>query len=488
MGSFRFSRTALSDDMGSTVDIQQGRLMPHAQILAFDDSAGGVPRGFVKARDPGPSPGRTKSTKSSVALNNLRAVVILIVVAFHSALAYLGSQRATAFPFDQSPFEWRAFPILDNHRWFGFDVFCAWQDVYLMSLMFFLSALFTWPSLTRKGNRKFLADRFLRLGVPFAFALVVVVPIALYPAYRVTAADPGVIAYARHFLALPFWPNGPMWFLWQLLALTVVASGLHRFVPDWVTLLGRWSSSAGERPGRYFAGLVGVATLAYVPPAIAFTPWAWGEHGPFALQFSRPLLYAVFYFAGLGVGSSDLARGLLAADGSLARHWHVWLAGALAAFMLWMGLTALAMSYNASAPIGLQIIVDGSFALACASGCFCVMAACLRFGTMSSPLFDSLANNAFGIYLLHYIFVVWLQYVLLGVALFAVAKGAIVFSGALLLAWAATAALRVIPFGSRLIGENPPLRMHPPSSAENFTLSDGYKRNRRQLPPANLAR
>jgi glucans biosynthesis protein C len=484
MGSFRVSRAALSDDMGSTLEIQQGHLMPHGRISVFDDGAGGVPRGYAKPRDPG----LTKGTKSSVALNNLRALVILIVVAFHSALAYLGSQPASPFPFDQPPFEWRAFPILDSHRWFGFDIFCAWQDVYLMSLMFFLSALFTWPSLTRKGSGRFLADRFLRLGVPFGFALAVVVPIAVYPAYRVTAADPSLAAYARHFLALPFWPNGPMWFLWQLLALTVVAALLHRFAPNWVACLGRWSSSAGTHPGRYFAVLAAASALAYVPLAVAFTPWAWGEHGPFALQFSRPLLYAVFYFAGLGVGSTGLEAGLLASEGTLARRWPVWLAGALVSFVLWMGLTALAMSYKGAAPFGLQIIVDSSFALACASGCFCMVAACLRFGTMRSPLFDSLAKNAFGIYLLHYVFVVWLQYALLGVALFAVAKGMLVFAGALLLAWASTAALRIIPFGSRLIGESPPPRARIPSSSENFAVPDGYERDRRQLPPANLAR
>jgi hypothetical protein len=36
--------------------------------------------------------------------------------------------------------------MVDSHRWFGFDIFCAWQDVYLMALMFFLSALFARPS------------------------------------------------------------------------------------------------------------------------------------------------------------------------------------------------------------------------------------------------------------------------------------------------------------------------------------------------------
>jgi hypothetical protein len=395
---------------------------------------------------------RQHGSSTSLALSHLRALVIVTVLAFHSVLAYLGSLGATAFPFDEAPYKWRAFPIVDSHRWFGFDIFCAWQDVYLMSLMFFLSALFTWPSLKRKGGWKFLSDRLLRLGVPFVFAVTVVMPIALYPVYRVTAVDPSVVGYVRHLLALPFLPNGPMWFLWLLLAFTIVAVGLHELAPNWVERLGKWSSSASARPGRYFIGLVAASALAYVPLALIFTPWVWSENGPFALQLSRPLHYAVYYFAGLGIGACGLERGLLAPDGQLARRWATWLGGALVAFVLWMGLTALAMRDGASASRGLQVAVDLGFVLACASGGFSVVAVCLRFATMPSRILSSLADNAFGMYLLHYVFVVWLQYALLGVALFAIAKAMIVLGGTLLFAWAASMGLRLVPYGSRLIG------------------------------------
>ena len=98
-------------------------------------------------------------SRPNVPLSNLRAVVILIVVAFHSALAYLASQPADPFPFDAAPYGWVAFPIIDRERWFGFDLFCAWQDVSLMSLMFFLAGLFTPASLSRKGSLPYLSER-----------------------------------------------------------------------------------------------------------------------------------------------------------------------------------------------------------------------------------------------------------------------------------------------------------------------------------------
>ncbi len=421
------------------------------------------------------------SAGSSQALSNLRALVILVVVAFHSALAYLGSLDPSPLKFDESPFKWRAFPIIDSHRWYGFDIFCAWQDVYLMGFMFFLSALFTWPSISRKGSATFLADRFLRLGLPFVFAVTVVVPLALYPAYRLTANDPGVIAYAHHYLALPFLPNGPMWFLWELLALTVVAAGLHRAVPQWIESLGRKSMAAGTNPGRYYAGLVAAAVMAYVPLALAFTPWNWSMSGPLSFQFSRPLLYAVLYIAGLGVGAFGLGRGLLAPGGTLAARWSLWLAVALGSFTLWMALTALGMRYRDGAPLELQLVTNACFAWACVSGCFCAMAGCLRFGAVRSPILESLANSAFGIYLLHYVFVVWLQYAFLGLAVFALAKGLFVFSASLVLAWASVALMRQIPFCSALIGE----ARQPKRKAASLSTGD---RNHQRIPPPKLAR
>jgi len=73
---------------------------------------------------------------------------------------------------------------------------------------------------------------------------------------------------------------------------------------------------------------------------------------------------------------------------------------------------------------------------------------CLRLMRTRHLLLDSLSDNAYSIYLLHYVFVVWLQYALLGVGLDAIGKASIVFVGALSLSWAASAGLMTL--GSRL--------------------------------------
>src|SRR5207237_9876810 len=82
------------------------------------------------------------AARASLAIDNLRALVILLVLAFHSVLAYLNFLPPTPFAFDQPPYLWRSFPIVDSQRWMGFDLFCAWLDVFLMSFFFLLSGLF----------------------------------------------------------------------------------------------------------------------------------------------------------------------------------------------------------------------------------------------------------------------------------------------------------------------------------------------------------
>ena len=160
--------------------------------------------------------------------------------------------------------------------------------------------------------------------------------------------------------------------------------------------------------------------MAYVPLAVAFTPWAWSNSGLFAVQFCRPLLYAVYFFAGIGIGAAGIERGFIAVDGILARRWTFALAAALGSLFLWMGLTALTMQHGAS--LGVEIAADLSFVPACAAGCFFLIAVCLRFATGTSRLLGYLSANAYGIYLVHYVFIVWLQYALLAAPLFAIVK------------------------------------------------------------------
>src|SRR5262249_5049236 len=154
---------------------------------------------------------------------------------------------------------------------------------------------------------------------------------------------------------------------------------------------------------------------------------------------------------GMAVGAYGIERGLLAVDGPLARRWPLWLAVALVTFLLWIGPTALLMEPGRGAGLGLGFAANLGFTPACAGGGMFVLAAVLRFVAVRSRILDSLSENAYGMYLIHYLFVVWLQYSLLNVAMPAILKLAFVFIGTLLLSWGATAAIRSVPLGAHLI-------------------------------------
>ena len=318
-------------------------------------------------------------------------------------------------------------------------------------MFFFLSGLFVWHSLNRKGAANFLNGRLLRLGLPFMLVVALLMPATLYPTYLQTASDPGLTAYWRQWLALPFWPCGPMWFLWLLLVGDFAAAVLHRFAPGFGSFLVRLSSAAKAHPARFFVGFVFVSILAYVPLALLFTPSAWFQLGPFAFQLSRPLHYALYFFAGVGLGAGGVERGLFAADGPLVRRWVEWVIAALVSLCAWMGFTGLTME-GASASLGLRFLADLSFVLACFSSCFALLAAVLRFAARRLPSLDGLSASAYGMYLVHYLFVVWLQFALLGMVLPAVIKGAVVFGCTLFLSWWTVAALRRLPPVGHVIG------------------------------------
>ena len=79
----------------------------------------------------------------------------------------------------------------------------------------------------------------------------------------------------------------------------------------------------------------------------------------------------------------------------------------------------------------------------------------LRFGVNRSRALNGLGTNAYSLYLVHYDFVVWLQYALLGSTLFAVIKGALVFAGTLVLSLITLVVVQHVPFAGRLFGMTP---------------------------------
>jgi len=248
------------------------------------------------------------TAKYNYAIGHLRGFIVALVVAHHAVLAYHPFAPPPPASLAAQPRWWGAFPIVDTQRWTGFSLLAGFNDVFFMSLLFFLSGLFVWHGLRTKGSANFLRDRFLRLGLPFLVAVVILAPLAYYPTYLQTTSHQS--GFLQQWISLGQWPAGPAWFLWVLLAFDCVAALLLRMVPTWGQMLGHILPA---KPGKFFVLLVTISALTYIPMALTFGPLAWSAWGPFAFQTSRLLHYLAYFLIGLGVGAMGLDQGLLAA-------------------------------------------------------------------------------------------------------------------------------------------------------------------------------
>src|SRR5262249_20558902 len=152
---------------------------------------------------------------------------------------------------------------------------------------------------------------------------------------------------------------------------------------------------ADEYPGRYFIGLATAAVLAYLPLAAIFKPWDWSQWGPFSIQSGRWLNFAVYFFAGVGVGFRGIEHGLLDADGALTRRWELWLALAFTLLLAWMGVTAFTIP--GPAPAYVERASDLLFAIAGAAWCFAFAAIFLRFAARPIAGAANLSGKVYGI-------------------------------------------------------------------------------------------
>ena len=135
------------------------------------------------------------NAKYKHAIGYLRAFIVVLVVAHHAALAYHPYAPPPAASIITQPRWWGAFPVVDPQKWSGATLLVGFNDLFFMSLMFFLSGLFVWHALTTKGAATFLHDRLLRLGLPFVVAAGVLAPLAYYPTYLQVSGHIGLVGF-----------------------------------------------------------------------------------------------------------------------------------------------------------------------------------------------------------------------------------------------------------------------------------------------------
>lgn len=151
-----------------------------------------------------------------VYIDHLRVVLTALVILHHTAIVYGGS----------GGWYWRQERDGSN---VGLIFFNAINQSFFMGFFFLLAGYYTPRSFDRKGARTYLADRFVRLGIPLVVYFFVVSPVT--------------IALARTGDGHPFWPSlilmvrlhefepGPLWFAEALLIFALIYAAVRAARP-----------------------------------------------------------------------------------------------------------------------------------------------------------------------------------------------------------------------------------------------------------------
>ena len=206
---------------------------------------------------------------------------------------------------------------------------------------------------------------------------------------------------------------------------------LYRLSPNLLDPINRLSLHGHDRPPVFFAVMLAVTAVVYIPGLIYFGAGSWFEFGPFSVQHGRVLLYATYFFFGAGIGARYFDRGLLAADGRMAKDTLGWMIAGARSVLPDVG----ADLHQARDPgqsgrrcrTGMRGSMAFFFAAFSVAILFLILAYFLRFKQSGTSLLDPMQADAYGMFLVHYPIVLWLQYWLFDYDLPAIVKAAIGF-------------------------------------------------------------
>lgn len=401
-----------------------------------------------------PVPARKPDTRAAqvtgkpprdLSIDYLRTTITIMVIAHHSALAY----TTWAHFSPQSVFLSTA-PVVDGKRWAFLDYAENFNDVFFMTLMFFISGLFVLPALKKHGAATFVRDRLLRLGLPFVFAVAFLIPTAYYAMWNMTDRRSSYWSYYVSLASHGF-TVGPPWFIWVLLLFDLIlAASLLPFATTYKRL-SRLSVALGDHPIAVCASMLIVTAIAYLPllKQYGFDKWTVLITSPFAFQQSRIGLYALWFLFGAVVGAVGVENGFLARSSGFVRSWKGWILLCGVAYNLLWFVPKSTFALRIGVPVGsLEAVL---WVTSCVASCFCFLSVFRAIRWKQNAWMLSLGRAAYAMYLVHYVFVAWMQRLLLPLDVPAYFKVSIVFLSAMFLSWLAAQAFLKIRLVASII-------------------------------------
>jgi glucans biosynthesis protein C len=377
----------------------------------------------------------------------LRSSITVLVVAHHSALSY-----TTFAAFNKTAYIFSTHPIVDTKRWIGLDIFVNFNDIFFMSLMFLIGGLFLMNSIHKKGRSVFIRERFFRLFIPFLILGTFLMLLAYFPSYYVAHESTDIPAYIKDFFVVEYWPVGPPWFVWMLFLFNLLFAWFYYPLQKTSEKMGIYLTVLKDKPFIFFSILFCLTWILYVPLAYKVGAGIWTGLGPFDFQLCRIFLYFGFFTIGILIGETDFNNELFSTQSAIVKNWRLWILLSMMVFIVVtiIGKPLILLEKNNILTEFTGWLIYYSFYIAsCILSCIAFLIVFRKFVRTGKTWLNSLSENAYLIYLIHYVFVIWCQFLLLNVNIPAIIKFLVTFIVAISLSWTTSSLLRKI----RIVGK-----------------------------------
>lgn len=320
-------------------------------------------------------------------IDNLKWLTIILVVMMHVAVTYSGL----------GSWYYKEVHSLDLFSRHFFEFFQSHLQAYFMSLFFMIAAYFVPRSLEKKGAKKFIQDRLIRLGIPTLIYMLIINPIVMQISYSYGADIPwgGFKNYMTSFAFIS--GTGPMWFALVLLIFSVLYCAIDRGITE---LTEKFSFAVTT---RNISILIGVITLS------AFAIRLFYPIGTSALnlQFCFFAAYIFMFMVGIIAYKKSLLEQI-----NLTQV-KVWSAAILLICVpIWLSLSRFFINKDGSLHDVNAMIIKGGWNLPAFVYAFWESFFCVAFIIVLVGIFRQFFNtqnnwqkflsaNAFGVYVFH---------------------------------------------------------------------------------------
>ena len=173
----------------------------------------------------------------------------------------------------------------------------------------------------------------------------------------------------------------------------------------------------------------------------------WTGIGPFAVQTSRILLYFGYFILGVLIGNTDFNNDIFSVKSMIVKKWWLWLSLSLSVYFILTiigdPLTELVKNKRIE-EFNAWMIYYAIYTASCTLSCIAFITVFRRFINTEKHWWNSLSENAYLIYIVHFIFILWSQFLLMNFNIPAFFKFLITFTISLSLSWVVSKWLRKI--------------------------------------------